>query len=216
MLVSIRLVFATFGRYLFGCCMDIWEANKLVLFVAFVIPGFVSLKAYEALFLTTPKDSSAQLIDAVAYSCLNYAILFPAIYYVEKSGISSTYPILFALFCFLVLFAAPILWVCALKTMRNFSWLQRWLPHPTERPWDYVFGKKEPYWVIVTLNDGKKFAGKYGYESFTSSGSSKQQIYFEETWELNKDCGFERPREDTAGTLIVSSEIESIELFHWR
>lgn len=196
--------------------MDIWETNKLALFVAFVIPGFVSLKAYEALFLTTPKDSSSQLVDAVAYSSLNYAILFPAIYYINKSGISSAHPLLFAAFYFFILFVAPITWVWVLKAVRNSKWLQRWLPHPTERPWDYVFGSRNPYWVIVTLKDGKKLGGKFGYNSFASSGPSKEQVYFEETWELNPDGGFERPRETTAGTLIVSAEIESIEFFKWN
>ena len=46
--------------------MDIWEANKLVLFIAFVVPGFVSLKTYELVFPGVPKDSAQQLIDTVA------------------------------------------------------------------------------------------------------------------------------------------------------
>jgi hypothetical protein len=196
--------------------MDIWEANKLALFVAFVIPGFVSIKAYELLFLCNPKDATNQLIDAVAYSCLNYAALFPAIYYINASGVEATHPILFSLFCTFVLFAAPVLWVVLLRVLRRSKFLQRWLPHPTERAWDYVFGSRNPYWVIVTLKSGKKLGGKYGYSSFSTSGSSREQLYFEETWEINADGGLERPRETTAGTLIVSAGIESIELFHWR
>ena len=195
--------------------MDIWDINKLVLFVAFVIPGFVSLKAYEVLFLSSPKETASQLIDAIAYSCLNYAILFPVIYYVNRDGAKDSHPILFAAFCSTVLFVAPIVWVCLLKAIRVSKWLQRWLPHPTERPWDYVFGKKIPYWVIVTMKDGKRIAGKYGYNSFSSCGASEEQIYIEETWELNADNGFERIRETTAGTLIVSTDIEYIEFFNW-
>jgi Family of unknown function (DUF6338) len=195
--------------------MDIWEENKLVLFVAFVIPGFVSLKVYELLFLRTSKDTANQLIDAVAYSCLTYAILFPAIYYVNSSKIESTHPIWFGFFWFFVLFIAPVIWVCALLLIRRSSFLQRWLPHPTEHPWDYVFGNKKPYWVIITMKDGKRLGGKYGYNSFSSSGTSKEQIYFEETWELNADGGFERAKDTTGGTLVVSSDIESIEFFHW-
>lgn len=195
--------------------MDIWDTNKLVLFVAFVIPGFVSLKAYEVLFLSSPKETASQLIDAVAYSCLNYAILFPAIYYVNRAEINDSHPILFAAFSLAVLFVAPVVWVCLLKAVRASKWLQRWLPHPTERPWDYVFSGKNPYWVIVTMKDGKKISGKYGYKSFSSCGASKEQIYIEETWVLNADDGFERARETTAGTLIVSADIESIEFFNW-
>lgn len=195
--------------------MDIWDTSKLVLFVAFVIPGFVSLKTYELLFLSTPKDTSSQLIDAVAYSCLNYAILFPVIYYVNAYEVGTTSPIVFALLCLIVLFVSPIVWVCSLRAVRCSNLFQRWLPHPTEKPWDYVFSKRDPYWVIVTMKDGKKLGGKYGYNSFSSSGTTKEQIYFEETWVLNADGGFDRPKETTAGTLIVSSDIDSIEFFHW-
>ena len=195
--------------------MDIWEANKLTLFVAFVIPGFVSLKAYELLFLCSPKDTASQLIDAIAYSCLNYAILFSAIYYVNVYKIETLYPILFVFFCLIVLFIAPILWVCLLRVVRRSSFLQKWLTHPTEKPWDFVFGVRNPYWIIVTMKDGKKLGGKYGYNSFSSSGPSNEQLYIEETWILNSDGGFERPKEMSAGTLIVSADIESIEFFHW-
>jgi len=195
--------------------MDIWDANKLTLFVAFVIPGFISLKAYELLFLCAPTDTASQLIDAVAYSCLNYAILFPIIYYVNEYRLETYHPIFFAFFCLIVLFIAPVVWVCLLRTVRRSNFLQKWLPHPTEKAWDFVFGSREPYWVVVTMKDGKRLGGKYGYKSFSSSSPSKEQLYFEETWELNSDGGFERPKETTAGTLVVSADIESIEFFHW-
>ena len=195
--------------------MDLWDANKLVLFVAFVIPGFVSLKAYEVLFLSAPKETASQLIDAIAYSCLNYAILFPVIYYLNQGEMRESSPIIFVMMGSFILFVAPIVWVYLLKTIRSSKWLQRWLPHPTERAWDYVFGGRTPYWVIIVMKDGKKIAGKYGYKSFASSGPYKEQIYIEETWHLNSDGGFERAKITTAGTLIISPEIESVEFFHY-
>ena len=50
--------------------MDIWDINKLLLFIALVIPGFVSLKTYELLFPAALKESDKLLIDAVAYSSI--------------------------------------------------------------------------------------------------------------------------------------------------
>lgn len=55
--------------------MDIWELNKLILFIAFVVPGFVSLKVYELLLPRAPRDAPQQVVDAVAYSSINYAPL---------------------------------------------------------------------------------------------------------------------------------------------
>ncbi|SOD41905.1 DUF6338 family protein [Nitrosovibrio sp. Nv4] len=196
--------------------MDIWDANKLVLFLVFVIPGFVSLKAYEILFLSPPKGTTDRIIDAIAYTCLNYAILFPLIYYINEAGIRESHPILFVMLWSCVLFVAPIIWVAILKFFRTSKCLQRWLPHPIERSWDYVFGERIPYWIIIVMKDGTKIAGKYGYKSFASSGSCKEQIYIEETWLLNADGGFERPKVDTAGTLLISHEIESVEFFHYK
>jgi hypothetical protein len=45
--------------------MDIWQTDKLVLFIAFVVPGFVALKTYELLIPRAPRESAQQLIDAV-------------------------------------------------------------------------------------------------------------------------------------------------------
>lgn len=194
--------------------MDIWDVNKLLIFVIFVIPGFVSLKTYEILFLSLQKETANRIIDAVAYSCINYAVLFPLIYYFNELKLQLSHPIIFSLFCSFVLFIAPIIWVSLLKLIRGSKWLQRWLPHPTERTWDYIFGKKKPYWIILTLKSGNKIAGKFAYNSFASSGQSKEQIYIEETWLLNSDGGFERAKNSSAGTLIVNTDIESIELFN--
>ena len=46
--------------------MDIWEIDKLVLFLTIVIPGLVSLKAYQLLVPGPASNSGGQLIDALA------------------------------------------------------------------------------------------------------------------------------------------------------
>ena len=71
--------------------MDIWDANKLLLFIAFVIPGFVSLKTYELLFPGAPKESDKLLIDAVAYSSINYALLLWPIYSIETHQVRQSH-----------------------------------------------------------------------------------------------------------------------------
>jgi len=194
--------------------MDIWDADKLLLFVGFVIPGFVSLKTYELLFPSTPKDSSKQLVDAVAYSCVNYALLFWPIYEVEAHNIRTNWPRFYLAFYAFVLFIAPISWVYLLKRLRSSRFFQQALPHPTSKPWDYVFGQRREYWIVVTLKDGTRIAGKYGSSSFASSAPSTEQLYLEETWVLNDDDGFERPRTDTAGIIILASDVNTVELFN--
>ncbi len=192
--------------------MDIWETDKLVLFIAFVVPGFVSIKAYQLAFPGTERSISDQLIDAIAYSSINYALLFIPIISIESGDLKETYRFLYYLFYVFVLFFAPIIWVLIWKHLRTRDFFQRNAPHPTAKPWDYVFAQRTPYWVKVTLNNGTVIAGRYADKSFASSAPAPEQIYLEETWVLNQNGGFVRAKNNTAGVIILSSEISHIEL----
>lgn len=192
--------------------MNIWELDKLLLFIVFVIPGFVSLKAYELFFPAQRMESTKQIVEAVTYSCINYALLFWPIMLVEQSGIKKSCAFLYFLFCIIVLFVAPMLWVWLWKKIRMSNFFQNNAPHPTQKPWDFVFSQRKPYWVKVTLKNGSVIAGRYAENSFASSYPDEEQIYLEETWLVNKKGGFERKKNLTAGVIILSSEISHIEL----
>lgn len=194
--------------------MDIWDTNKLLIFIAFVVPGFVSLKTYEVLLPHTSKDSAQQLIDAVAYSSINYAVLLWPIFEVETSNLRVSHPTAYVAFYLFVLLIAPVSWALLLRRLRETQFLLSALPHPTAKPWDYVFGQRKPYWVIVTLKDGAQIAGRYDSRSFASSAPAPEQVYLEERWVLNAAGGFERQRSETAGVLILASDIVNIEFFN--
>ena len=192
--------------------MDIWEIDKLVLFLAFVIPGFISIKAYQLAFPGSERATSDQLIDAVAYSSVNYALLIFPIISIESGGLRESCRFLYYLFYVFVLFLAPITWVVIWKYLRTRDFFQRNAPHPTAKPWDYVFAQRKSYWVKVTLIDGTVIAGRYADKSFASSAPALEQIYLEETWVLNENGGFERAKKNTAGVIILSDEISHVEL----
>lgn len=193
--------------------MDIFELDKLVIFIVFVIPGFVALKTYEALSLGPPRETGQQLIDAIAYSCLNYAVLAAGIYQVEVSGLHSTSPWVYGAFWLFFLFVAPVILTLGVWRLRHSRLVLNKLPHPVGKPWDFVFSQRRPYWVIVKLKDGSQIAGRYDSESFASSSPQPEQIYLEEAWQMNEDGGFERPRTNTAGIIVLGSEIVTIEFF---
>jgi|SRR5690606_6795096 len=192
--------------------MDIWQTDKLVLFLAFVIPGFISIKCYQLAFPGTARPSSEQLVDAIAYSCINYAVLAVPIVLIERSTLSQSSSFLYYLFYLFVLFLAPILWVLIWKYARTRDFFQRNAPHPTAKPWDFVFQQRKPYWVKVTLRDGTIVAGRYAGKSFSSSAPAEEQIYLEETWLLGDKGQFLRKVARTAGVLVLSKEISHIEL----
>jgi len=192
--------------------MNIWEIDKLALFLAFVIPGFISIKAYQLAFPGTERGTSDQLIDAIAYSSINYALLIFPIISIEAGKFQDSHQFFYYLFYVFVLFVAPILWVVIWKHLRTRDFFQSNTPHPTAKPWDYVFSQRKPYWVKVTLKDGTVVAGRYADKSFASSAPAPEQIFLEETWLLNYKGGFERPKNNTAGVIILSSDISYIEL----
>ena len=194
--------------------MNIWEESKLILFIGFVVPGFIAIKAYELLSPSIHTDSSKQIVDAVSYSCLNYVLLLWPIYLVETCNIRLSHPHLYILFYIGVLFVSPLLLVFGWKFLRELEFIQKFIPHPTQKPWDFVFGQRLTYWIIVTLKNGEKIAGMFGPNSFASSAPAEEQIYLEEQWVLNEEGGFERPVEQTSGIIILSSEILSVEFMH--
>lgn len=192
--------------------MDLWSADKLLLFIAFAVPGFIGLKTYELICPSSVRSSSDRIIDAVAYSCINYAILFLPATWVEASGLLKSCPLGYYLFYVFVLVLAPMLWAILWKKLRSSEVFQRNAPHPTEKPWDYLFGQRKPYWIKVTLNDGSMLAGRFGAKSFASSAPAEEQIYLEERWVLGESGEFLRKVERTAGVLILSRNISHVEL----
>jgi hypothetical protein len=194
--------------------MDIWDANKLILFIAFVVPGFVGLKAYELLAPRATKDVAQQLIDAIAYSCINYALLLWPIYHVELTNLRATSQSVYVAFYVFVLLVAPVVWACLLRWARSTQFIQSTLPHPTGKPWDYVFGQRKRYWVVVTLKDGKRIGGRYDSRSFASSAPCPEQLFLEEAWNINEDGGFDRARTNSAGILILSADMMTVEFFN--
>jgi len=194
--------------------MDIWSQDKLIIFVLFVVPGFIAIKIYELFSAIKEKDTGKQLIDAVSYSCLTYAIMFIPLSYVETPAFRTHNPNWYISIYFCVLFVVPIILALILRWLRHTNWVQKFLPHPTLRPWDFVFSQRLTYWVRVTLKSGKVIGGMFGLNSFASSAPAEEQIYLEQYWILNDDEGFDRAVEQTAGIIILASEIATVELIY--
>ncbi|WP_420591127.1 DUF6338 family protein [Bacterioplanoides sp.] len=191
---------------------DIWEIDKLLIFIAFVIPGFISIKAYELTFPPSAVSASSKIVDAITYSCINYAILLWPIIAIDTAEFQTAHPDLRLFFYTLILFVCPVIWVAIWKKLRYSNWFQENAPHPTSKPWDFVFSQRKEYWMIITLKNGKEIGGKYSGNSFVSSSPAEEQIYIEEVWLLNNKRGFERPVERSSGAIILSSEISTVEL----
>lgn len=88
--------------------MDMWEQHKLVLFILFFLPGFISLKVYDLFVPGEIRKAADSLIEAIAYSCINYAIFIWLIYLDSHFNWANHYPFFHILFLLLLLLISPI------------------------------------------------------------------------------------------------------------
>ena len=67
--------------------------------------------------------------------------------------------------------------------------------------------------MIIHLKDGRRIGGRFDENSSASSFPAKEQIYIEEVWELDENGKFIEPIKRSAGIIVLSNEILSVELF---
>jgi len=194
--------------------MDIWQVDKLVLFLGFFIPGFISLKVYDLLVPGERRDFSKSLLEAVGYSALNYAALSWLIILIHSKSFYDNYRVCYFLFLFLIMFVIPILWPFVFLKLSSWTPIAKHVVrHPIQEPWDYVFARRQSSWVIVHFRDGRRIGGRFDTNSFASSGPAEEQIYLEEVWELDEKGRFIEPIERSEGIIILGEDITAVEFF---
>jgi hypothetical protein len=97
---------------------DLFDANKLALFLIFVIPGFIAIKTYSLFSPLEDKDSSKILIDAIAYSCINYGLLTVPIYLIQQHK-NEIIPFFYYGFYLIAIFILPIILSCIFYFLRT-------------------------------------------------------------------------------------------------
>lgn len=193
--------------------MDIWEIDKLQLFIMFIVPGFISIKIYDLIIPGERRDFSQAIIEAIAYSSINFALLSWLIALINKDDFPSAHPFWYIVVIIIALFVFPILWPILFLKITEWKPIASKIYHPIQKPWDWYFRKGEPCWVIVHLKDGRKIGGKYDGNSFASSSPAEEQIYLEEIWRLDDKGVFIEPTERSKGMIIFKEEILSLEFF---
>lgn len=192
--------------------MELFQVDKLILFILFFIPGFISIKVWRLLKPADIVEPLTNILEAISYSCVNYAILFPLLIFLlndltEFSWVKGVLMII-------VLFICPIIWPILYSWFVDSSFLQGRIKHPIPKAWDYFFSRGEVFFALVHLNDGDMIAGYFGSKSFASSYPAEDDVYFEKVWNINEKGVFlERSIEGTKGFLVNKSAINYMEFF---
>ncbi len=179
----------------------------------FFIPGFIYLKSYRLFVADTKSDFSKDWFEAIGISIVNFILFSFPIYLIANRNFIQNHTFWYFFFFCLIVLVAPILWAWGFYKISNKKWFSKFLINPTKSAWDSFFSKKESYYVIVNLKNGKKVGGKYGLNSYSSAFPHTNEIYLEEEWELNENGGFEKKVNQTAGILITENEISTIEFY---
>ncbi len=193
--------------------MDIWNINNLVLFLIFFVPGFISIKVYDLFIPCEKRDFTKSLFEVMGFSAINFAALSWLIILIHSDNFYFAHKFFYYLLLIIILFIIPITWPLVFLKLSSWPPIAKKIIHPITKPWDYVFGKRESYWVIVHLRNGVKIGGKYNSKSFSSSYPAEEQIYLEEVWRLDENGAFIEPIDRSAGILILGKDISSLELF---
>ena len=194
----------------------LFEGNTLSLFLIFFIPGFISLKIYDLLVPGERRDFSKSAFDAIAYSALNFAVFLPLILLIQPELFSARQKNWLIVPAYLVLLVCPAIWPFLLIKLASTKLFLRYFVHPTPRAWDYLFGRREQFWIIVHLKDLRRIGGRFGTQSFASSSPAEPEIYLEEAWKLDDNGAFLAPVERSRGILIMADEIVAVELFEYN
>lgn len=193
--------------------VEILNIDRLILFVIFFIPGFISIKVYDLMIPGERRNFSDSLFQVIAYSIFNFVLLSWLIYIIYSENIFETSKLLFIALVFIILFIFPVFLPIIFLKVSKLEFIARYIIHPIQKPWDFVFGKRRAYWVIVHLKDGRRIGGRFDTESFASSFPAKEQIYLQEVWELDEKGEFKNPVERTNGIIILGDEMSLIEFF---
>jgi hypothetical protein len=193
--------------------MDIWNAGKLALFLIFFLPGFISMKVYDLMVPVEPRNASKSLLEAISYSTLNFAALFWLIAIIQTGDFYHQHFIRYSLSVVAIMVVVPACWPFVFLKLSSWRPVTRHFVNPIKKPWDYVFGKRTPFWIIVHLKNGQKVGGRFGLESFASSNPADEQIYLEEVWLLDEADSFLNPVENSRGIIIMNNEIRAVEFF---
>lgn len=193
--------------------MDILSVDKLVLFLFFFVPGFISLKFYQLLFADEKVDFSKSLYEAIGLSCINFSIFFWVIYYINRPAFVESHPFYYYLITILIIFITPLILTWLLSKILKSRLFGRFFISPEKVPWDWHFSKREAFWVIVTLKDGKKIGGKFGLSSSASTFPRPNEIYIEDIWKLDANQKFLFSIKRNKGVLITGDNILTIEFF---
>jgi len=203
--------------------------TALLILVAFVLPGFITLVAREATYVVrdavTPFE---RLLLSLSYSARIYGILLIAatLFRVSPGDIAALCRGEQPLGDYLLLggTALFVLPLAISELGRRWEQSRDLRPtlmqtlgisetHTTRSGWDHFFRDGVETLVLVTLDDKRVVGGYFGERSMAAYSGNAHDIFIERQWELDGEAWFLRPAPSSIGIWLPHEHIISVEMY---
>jgi len=194
--------------------METLSASQVALFALLVLPGFISMRIFDLFNPSDKRPVAESLLEGLAFGVLNAFVFFPLWLVFDGPAFIDQFPVRSYIVALLALVIAPTVWGMLVH------WALGWLagngliPGRHKTPFDAFFSKREPCWVIVHLDSGKRVGGFFGQKSYASLYPHSGHLYLEEMWTLSETGAFVEPVEASKGMFFRSGDYHLIEIFH--
>ena len=191
--------------------------DTVYLAMIFLVPGYVYFAVRGHLVAGHRTRGNEAVIRLLCVSCVNFVFSGWIVSLVVNSP-SATDLSKAVAWTFAILIAPAFLgFMSGLATQKEwlrkvYSRLKLKSVHVTPTAWDYAFiGRKECY-VIVTLQQGGRFAGVWGASSFAADEPTERDLYLEHVYEIGDGEG--EWKASSRSVLIKAAEIRHVEFMH--
>ncbi|QWC86416.1 hypothetical protein KLP28_06970 [Nocardioidaceae bacterium] len=202
---------------------------QLLLFLTFVVPGFVYQSVRISVRGRLPLDVelSARIVRAVVASAI-FGLVYVAILgrhlvdAVEGRGFVLAHPRLAALLALAGGIVIPS--VVALVRLPEWDWVTRLREWAQERlpefvtydvtptAWDKTFQSSGECFIRVLNREGRWAGGYYGANSYATSFPEPQQLFLERAYVVSEDGTFEGEVPGSAGVLLDCSDLQLLQV----
>lgn len=191
------------------------KADQIILFAAFLFPGFLSIAVYRLRVPSKEFYFKDQVLEAFSFSLVNFAISVWPIY---QLGVLSELRNQWvwewlAVVVGLVVIPTGLGWSAA--TLRNWAGRRGFIPASSKTAFDWAFSEQRGCWLKIRLNDGSWVGGKFdsATRSFASAYPEAGHLYIGESWSLDSEGNFMQQMKDKPGLVLKPTEYRYLLLY---
>lgn len=182
------------------------------------MPGFI-YNGVLAHFVPLHQNSEKALVllRLLTATAFNYSLCSPVIYLLATNTLFPRRAVPQGITWFIIIFLVPVLLGfgrAAIIQKGIGGWLYRITGlrpiNPIPTGWNWIFGRTDPCYLLITLTDGTEIAGFFGSRSMASSDPGRKDIYIEKVYEVPVDGGAWTELEGTLGMHVDGSQISYI------